>query len=432
MEDIVKKANSILIISNYQFNLDAYLASSALFSLLKNRLQKNVVWLKKFPLLPEYNNYFDTKQINFIQKIPERKFVISFEKSDGDIQEVKWKETKEKVTFVVSPKQSSFNLKNVSVEAEGLIYDLVIVIGFQSLEKIKSYWPDLPILEKSKIVNLDNHPNNNSFGGVNFINPNSSSICQILYTFIKDQNIEIDTIVSELLIYGIYRQTNSLRLGLHNPEILEIVNSLAVKTANYEKCIEKLYKFSTPSVFHLLSKVVSESNIEQDKIYWTKLSKERLREIKLSSFEVTDPMLNLLWKVKNSEVAFILVENDFNEVFGSIVSFNNILDLFEIASFGENFGNKRLVHFYCKNKSIDSIEDEILQKIRLKLGIKQVESVNTVSQNQQTARIVSGTQNSQQSPLPKAQNLPKSYNNNGQPQQVLASTAYIPFPNSNG
>ncbi len=83
--------------------------------------------------------------------------------------------------------------------------DLFIALDSSDIERLG---PGKSLLKKAKkIINIDHHVTNDNFGDVNIVLPSASATGEIVYSFIKHMNIEIDKDIATCLYTAISTDT---------------------------------------------------------------------------------------------------------------------------------------------------------------------------------------------------------------------------------
>ena len=88
-------------------------------------------------------------------------------------------------------------------------YDLGIVLDCASRERIGNSNDE--ISRCKKIIVIDHHTSNKYFGDINYVIPESSSCCQVLYYLFKEWNINITKLIGEALLTGLLTDTSGFR-----------------------------------------------------------------------------------------------------------------------------------------------------------------------------------------------------------------------------
>lgn len=111
------------------------------------------------------------------------------------------------VTVYLEKPSDEFNylsgINDIKHEAEDKHFDLFVVLDCSSMDRIE---PFMSCFENAdKTICIDHHISNNSFADVNYVEPQSSSACEVLYTTFDED--KVDKNVAECIYTGIIHDT---------------------------------------------------------------------------------------------------------------------------------------------------------------------------------------------------------------------------------
>lgn len=159
------KATKVLIVPSQEGNIDILAACFGLAEALKSN-SKEVSMLLSAEVYSEHlQKHFPPKDIKFVRKNSGSNFVITLDKVEGQIKEVKWKEEAGKLNIFITTETGEINPGKVNIEAGLTNYDLIIVVGIKdilqlgefatkhtSFDNEKTYF-----VNKEKPLNFSNH-----------------------------------------------------------------------------------------------------------------------------------------------------------------------------------------------------------------------------------------------------------------------------------
>ncbi len=106
-----------------------------------------------------------------------RKFIVSLDISNAKVDQIKYTLEKNKLNFIVSPKEGFFTDNDISTHTSGFKYDLIITVDAMDLESLgKTYDNNVEFFYKTPIINIDHHASNEDFGQINIIDLNAVSM----------------------------------------------------------------------------------------------------------------------------------------------------------------------------------------------------------------------------------------------------------------
>lgn len=126
------------------------------------------------------------------------------------------------LVFHVVPGQR-FEPTNVSYGHETSGFDLIITVDADSLDELgQIYTKNASLFSKSTVVNIDNDPSNSQFGNINIVDPQASSLSEMIVQISKQLGAEMDSDIASNLVAGIYSATHNLTQNV-NPDTFAAV-----------------------------------------------------------------------------------------------------------------------------------------------------------------------------------------------------------------
>lgn len=102
--------------------------------------------------------------------------------------------------------------ENLSFSSQGALPDLIFTIGVRKPEGLgEIYQTKKEMFFKTPVVNIDNHPQNASFGRINIVDTRASSLSEIMAFLISGLNLPADQDIGANLILGLRRATDNFQ-----------------------------------------------------------------------------------------------------------------------------------------------------------------------------------------------------------------------------
>ena len=162
--------------------------------------------------------------------------------------------------------------------------DLIIALDTANYERL--YFPES--FRNKKFINIDHHVSNSLNSDFNFINPDSSSTCEILFEIIniweKDLNKKlINKYTAECLLFGILYDSMIFHTQSTYPSTLNISAKLMELGANLYDLKTELICNKNPNIIIFWGKILSNIKISKSKkAAWAKITQQDLKENNLS------------------------------------------------------------------------------------------------------------------------------------------------------
>lgn len=232
-------ASRILIVLPQNLNVDNLGAGLALYLSLKNTGKKVDIVSTGTPLVSQSNLFGIGDIKNEVSKAGAGNFVISLDgvvDNTGTMQQVPALEkldwypegTKLNLVFHVVPGQR-FEPTNITSKHEETGYDLTFVVGCQSLNELGNLFiSNSQYFAQSQVVNIDINSLNAYFGFANVIDPQASSISEIVAHILPSLTLSMDQDTASNIIAGIYAATSNLTQKVNPDTFLAVSQAVQV------------------------------------------------------------------------------------------------------------------------------------------------------------------------------------------------------------
>jgi hypothetical protein len=239
INDYLSKAQSVAIALPDQVTVDQYMAAVALAEALGNQ-GKDTTIMTSAAQLPQLA-FLDPlpKSLNQIQ--PGGSLSIQVATKDTTLDELSYQTTPEAVTIFLKPRSGAFSATDVSVQAQTGSYEVIVLLGVQSMEQLGSlYQKSAEFFFNIPKINIDINPANEYSGTINVVEVTASSLSEIVSSLLSDE-VKTER-VATLLLTGIIAATHSFRDPRTTPETLTTAAKLMGRGAHQTEIIQHLFK----------------------------------------------------------------------------------------------------------------------------------------------------------------------------------------------
>lgn len=234
LKNLLPQAQNILIALPSEVDIDN-LASALALLLSLQQSGKQVAIVSGGVIKVEHAHLFGIGQIK--NQLPETRggnFVITLGgvvAPDGTVpslQKLDWApsgvEQKDlKLTFYVVPGQK-FSPTHITPGYEGGSFNLIFVLGTSNLTLLGDlYNGNREVFSTTPLVNIDQKAGNTNFGTINFVDPEASSLSEIVGQVISIFQLPLDTDIASNLLAGIFAATSNMQSSQVTAEAYEIV-----------------------------------------------------------------------------------------------------------------------------------------------------------------------------------------------------------------
>jgi len=250
--ELIKQANHILLVAGKQPN-DDQLGAMVALELILERAGKQVsaIMTGEFP---KSSKVLDVRHISRdLSGI--RDFVIRLDTSKVEVDKLRYEVNENNIEVVVSPFSGNFTAQDATFDYGAYKFDLVIVLGVSQIAKIDSILEQNPtIFDGIHLINIDAHRSNEQYGSVNYIEPQASSVCEMLVGIIESvaQGM-IDYHVATALLTGVMSNTEGFTAPNTSAKSLTIAAQMMSGGAKQQEIVQALFSHNQSPAVHSAS-----------------------------------------------------------------------------------------------------------------------------------------------------------------------------------
>ncbi|MBM3256016.1 MAG: hypothetical protein FJZ04_00910 [Candidatus Moranbacteria bacterium] len=231
--------------------------------------------LKKFyPFLPDYNLIID--QISGV-----RDFILSFNTSGNDIDNVRWRKENGHLDIIITPQKGSIDPADFSFLPAKFRYDLIMTLGTTDFNDLGDvYEKNSDLFFELPIINLDINPGNENYGQLNIIDTIPSSLAELSTDIMKKINQDaIKKEVAQCLLTGLIEATDNLKNPKVTPHTFDTAAFLMEQGGNHQTILNILYETESLGSLKLWGKLLERLK-EEENIIWSYLNLEEVINFK--------------------------------------------------------------------------------------------------------------------------------------------------------
>lgn len=178
-----------------------------------------------------------------------------------------------------------------------------------------------PTIEASELViNIDHHPGNENFGGLNAVVTDASSTAELITGLVEDLGVELDTDIATCLYTGIFTDTGSFQYTNSTPETLRKAAHLLEFEVPKTAIAQQVFETAPFGYLQLVARVLGRAKLfEKQRFVYSSVTHEDLRETGVH-IEETDKLIDLLRATRDADVAAIFKEQGDGRYRGSLRS----------------------------------------------------------------------------------------------------------------
>ncbi len=326
------------------------------------------------------DNFVLPKNLKFIKGVEEirpqishlQKFILKVDVTHVKIDTLSYDIKDNWLSIYLTPKQGVITKNELRTAQSGLKYDLIITINAQDLESLgKIFFNNTDLFYKVPIINFDNHPGNEHFGQVNFIELTATSISETIYktmTHLAQSHIDAD--IATALLAGMISQTQSFKTTNVTPHTLNTASQLMNLGADREKIVKHLYRTKSISSLRIWGEALT--HMESDPsvgLVWTTITREDFARAGATEDELKELIDELVNNSPEAKLILLLYENTRGE--NKVHGWLHVDKQHDAKMLLQTFqpdGNKKTASFAVANKTLKEVELEVVGKIKKILG----------------------------------------------------------------
>lgn len=429
MKELILSSKKILIILPDKLNVDSAAAGLGLAHILKS-LDKDISIGLNSKIPDEFIQILSFNDFQVINSIKQSEVILSLNRKKGGVKAVRWREIEDKIQFIITPETDDFEFNDVDLSSTGGDFDLAIFVGCTNKDEAgKLYSSNTEFFDKVDIINIDIQAVNSNFGKVNKIG-NNSSISGWIFELSEAEEFKLNKNAVESLFKGIFWANEGFR---QNGNLKKALKKLTSTNGELSSVIYQMFDTLTVAELRYLGKIISNMNIDSDGIIMSKVPSSDSQGVKPD--RIIYPEINIISRVKDYKIAFILSEYETGKISVRIYSKDKSINIFQRFIDFTPIGNSRRITF-----SLDGQLDEIGQKLMDKLKSSPTENNKAEDRSKREEVIVEhedkkDSTTKDDEPLPIASSLPKAIDSspNVQIPQINPSTpiqqqAFTPTP----
>ncbi len=185
-------------------------------------------------------------------------------------------------------------------------FDTLIAVDCGDLSRVRL--PEGSLKGVKNIINIDHHPDNTRFGGINFVESRSAT-AELVFEVIQSLGIKIDERIAAVLYVAILTDTGNFTYDNTTAHIFSVAQELVKAGAQPQKIASAVYENKSPSAVRLLRDVLKTIQFgKEGRVAWVLISNKMMKRNKAKSEDLTG-IVDLLRSIEGVEVAAVIRES---------------------------------------------------------------------------------------------------------------------------
>jgi len=212
-----------------------------------------------------------------------------------------------------------------------------------------------------KIINMDHHADNSSFGEINYVDPQASALGEIIYELLAYAGYRLNKLTATQLYAAILTDNGRFRFSNTTPKALRIGAELVALGANPKEINSQIYYNNSNSALKLLGFLLLNLETFADgKISSLVIDQRTLSQLKVSN-EDTEGFVDYSLFLKGAEVGVLFTQKNDSKTKVSLRSQNS----FDVSALARAFGGggHKNAAGCTVSQDLNSTKELILKKI---------------------------------------------------------------------
>lgn len=258
LSNLLNEAHHILIALPSETKTDAITAACAASEFLISQGKHVDVVCDNFTLPKKLEFLAGTNDIR--PRLPHiQKFLLSIDVADSGVEELSYDIRDQKLHIFITPKTGRLSTENIQTAQSQFRYDLILTFGAPDLNSLGGIFTrNTDLFFSQPIVNFDTSLANESYGQLNMIDPQTSSVSELFAKIVVAQDKHlVSSTMANLLLTGMIAKTQSFKSEHVKPQTLALASTLIDLGADRQHIIKQLYQKKSLAMLKLWGQALS-------------------------------------------------------------------------------------------------------------------------------------------------------------------------------
>ncbi|MCA9379307.1 hypothetical protein KC640_02670 [Candidatus Dojkabacteria bacterium] len=150
----LSESRKLLVLPGSSVSFAEYLVLVALIKkLIAKGTEVSIAQAKPFP--QNFTSVVSFPEVRKIDKLPPRKFILSFDKGSDVVKNIQWQQSDQKINFHISMEKGQFKPEGLNLDIEGADFDTILYYRVNSFAEVQQLFADFPgIVHEVKNVTI--------------------------------------------------------------------------------------------------------------------------------------------------------------------------------------------------------------------------------------------------------------------------------------
>lgn len=237
------------------------------------------------------------------------------------------------------------------------VYDLFIALDCSDGSRLGESYKYFSSAKRT--VCIDHHVSNDAFADENYIFPDASSTCELVYELIDKDKLTLQ--IAECIYTGMVHDTGVFQYSCTSKKTMDIAGSLMESGIDYSKIIDETFYTKTFEQNRIMGKALVDARLYlEGAVILSVVSREDMKAFNVLPKHL-DGIVNQLRVTKDTKIAVFLYENEDGSYKGSL-RVNGDYNVAEVAAHFGGGGHVKAAGFTIDGP-VDTAIDRIIKAI---------------------------------------------------------------------
>lgn len=234
------------------------------------------------------------------------------------------------------PQNLKFLVENMNIlKSEEVNLDSYNIVALDCGDKNRICISQNLIDNAKKIICIDHHASNDSYGSYNYVVPEASSTCELVYNLLMRYNETnntniIDKNMATSLYTGLMTDTGKFSYSNTQPSSFDMAKNLLIMGAEMEVAVQNVFGSNPFNFYKLLGEALNTLEITNTKIATMSVTQDMMERNSVD-FKDIDGVTPYARDIENVEIGILLKQKGENEIKVSLRS-KSYADVSKIAA----------------------------------------------------------------------------------------------------
>lgn len=240
-----------------------------------------------------------------------REFVVSLNTSQSPVSQMRYEKEEGRIDVIFSPREKNVQKEQVSFREGNVLCDCAISVGLPDIEAVEELKINPEVLQNIPLVNIDYSAHNKSYGEVNLVNTDKSSLVEIIYEVVVAYRTDpLSKDAATILLSALVSATGNFSSPAVSADTMLCASELMRLGATLSEAKQSPYETKSPELLQLLGRAAVRTKMEKERgVLWSFLTTEDFEKTSRSSKDLLNVMNHLEKEFPPHKISALIWQN---------------------------------------------------------------------------------------------------------------------------